>query len=187
LYRLTHKASRELVASSHRHPLRFTKPHIATDVDTSEELAAIGHRFGALVQIFPREAFIEIGGMDPRFRGWGGEDVTLVRVLDTLYGAHQTTPNEVLTLWHTVLGDVFLRKWAGQKDVGANNQLSVRYRQTRRDPQRMRALISEWLDDEQYARHRICPCPPWRCSHHHHHCICPCPPWRCPPDPDCSV
>jgi hypothetical protein len=93
--------------------------------------------------------------------GWGGEDVTTLRALDTLYGVHETTKNEVLTLWHTAIGDVFLRKWAGQPDIGANNLLSVRYRKTRRDPGRMRDIVREWLDEPAYAAHRISPLPPW--------------------------
>lgn len=161
LYRLTGEATASLVASDPRHPREFTTPHNPFDVGSSEELAAIGHRFGALIQIFPREAFLAVGGMDPRFRGWGGEDVTMVRVLDTLYGVHETTPNEVLTLWHTALGNVFLRKWCGQNNVGANDRLSIRYRATRRDPLRMKAVIREWLDNPNYAAHRIAPPPPW--------------------------
>lgn len=155
LYRLTEKATAQLVASNPVNPLQFVVPHTSDDVGSSETLAGVGHRFGALIQIFPREAFVMVGGMDPRFRGWGGEDVTFVRVLDTLYGVHETTPNEVLSLWHTALGDMFLRKWAGQANTGANNQLSVRYRNTRRDPKRMRAIIREWLDDSSYAADRI--------------------------------
>jgi hypothetical protein len=48
-----------------------------------------------------------------------------------------------------------LRKWAGQRDIGANNNLSVRYRKTRRDPEQMRAIIAEWLSDPEYAAHLI--------------------------------
>jgi hypothetical protein len=172
LYRLTGEATLDLIGSDPARPLQFTAPHNSREVGyapeaggpvgaSTEALAAIGHRFGALIQIFPREAFLQIGGCDPRFRGWGGEDVTLVRVLDTLYGIHRTTPNEVLTLWHTALGDVFLRKWAGQPNIGANDQLSIRYRRTRRDPARMKAVIAEWLDDPQYEANLISPSPAW--------------------------
>jgi len=161
LYRLTDTATANLVASDPAHPLQFTAPHHANDVGSSAALAAIGHRYGALIQIFPREAFLLTGGTDPRFRGWGGEDVTFVRVLDTLYGIHQTSPNQVMTLWHTALGDQFLRKWAGQHDIGANDRLSIRYRKMRRDPLRMKAVIREWLDDPQYAADRVSPAPEW--------------------------
>lgn len=161
LYRLTNSATEQLVSSSYDCPVTFVTPHSPNDVGSSEELAAIGHRFGALIQIFPREAFLTIGGMDPRFRGWGGEDVSNVRALDTLYGVHQTTPNEVMTLWHTALGDVYLRKWAGQDGVGINNELSVRYRSARRDPMRMRALISEWIGNPDYAAHRVISLEHW--------------------------
>jgi hypothetical protein len=164
LYRLTASATANLIASSPESPLQFEAPHTEEDVQSTEALAAIGHRFGALIQIFPREAFLLTGGMDPRFRGWGGEDVTQVRVLDTLYGVHQTTNNEVLTLWHTALGDVYLRKWEGQKNIGANDQLSIRYRRTRRDPRRMKAIIAEWLEDPKYSFDLIYPLPPWHAA-----------------------
>ena len=160
LYRLTDTSTARLIGSDPADAVRFPTPPIGTDVGSTLG-AAIGHRFGALIQIMPREAFIEIGGCDPRFRGWGGEDITTLRVLDTLYGIHETKKNEVLTLWHTAIGDVFLRKWAGQPDIGANNLLSVRYRKTRRDPGRMRDIVREWLDDPVYAAHRISPLPPW--------------------------
>jgi hypothetical protein len=154
LFRITAEATGHLIASNPAEALQFTTPPSPSDVGSTLG-SGIGHRYGALIQIFPREAFELIGGLDARMRGWGGEDVTTVRVLDTMYGVHQTTQNEVLTLWHTAIGDVFLRKWAGQPNTGANDSLSVRYRKTRRDPARMRAIIQEWLDDPQYREHRI--------------------------------
>jgi len=154
LYRLTQATTARLIASDPTHALQFPTPPAPEDVTTTLG-AAIGHRYGALIQIMPREAFQTIGGMDPRMRGWGGEDVTMVRVLDTLYGVHETTNNEVLTLYHLALGDVYLRKWEGQEDTGVNNALALRYRKMRRDPARMRAVVNEWLNDPQYAKHRI--------------------------------
>ena len=154
LYRLTERSTKRLLASSPQRPHVFATPPNPEDV-ASTFGSAIGHRFGALIQIMPREAFEMVGGCDPRFRGWGGEDVTFLRVLDTIYGTHETTRNEVLTLWHPAIGDVFLRKWHGQPETGANNSLSVHYRKMRRDPARMKAVVHEWLDDPKYAAHRI--------------------------------
>ena len=160
LFRLTAEATDHLVASDPAAALQFPTPPQPWDVGSTLG-SGIGHRYGALIQIFPREAFEFIGGCDARFSGWGAEDVCLVRALDTMYGVHQTTNNEVLTLWHTAIGDVYLRKWAGQEQTGANNALGVHYRQARRDPARMRAVITEWLDNPKYREHRISPMPPW--------------------------
>lgn len=160
LFRLTEAATANLIASDPTNALRFPTPPLNDDVGSTLG-SGIGHRFGALIQIMPREAFIMIGGMPAPFRGWGGEDVSTLRLLDTLYAVHETTRNEVLTLWHTALGDVYLRKWAGQDTTGVNNALSLQYRKTRRDPARMQHAIRKWLDDPQYAEHRISPLPPW--------------------------
>lgn len=168
LYRLTEEATAKLIASDPIKPVEFVVPHNLDDV-TSVTSASYGHHFGALIQIMPREAFIEIGGMDARCRGWGGDDVITLRALDTLYGIHSTTKNEVLTLFHLALGDVFLRRWAGQPATGVNNALSARYIQARRDPKKMQDLVSEWMSDPEYRTHWIDPLPSWWYHHHGHH------------------
>lgn len=154
LYRLTADSTARLIFSDPCHPLYFSAPPNPKDVGSTLG-AKLGHRFGALVQIFPREAFLQVGGMDARFRGWGSEDVTFLRVLNTLYCIHETTDNSVFTLWHTSLGQVFERKWAGQTKSRLNASLTNRYYRARHDPARMRKIISEWLDDPAYAAHRI--------------------------------
>jgi len=160
LFRLTEEATANLIASNPTNALRFPTPPLSDDVGSTFG-SGIGHRFGALIQILPREAFVTIGGMPAPFRGWGGEDVSTLRILDTLYAIHETTRNEVLTLWHTALGDVYLRKWAGQDTTGVNNDLSLRYRKRRRDPLRMKREVAKWLNNPDYAQHRISPLPPW--------------------------
>jgi hypothetical protein len=154
LFRLTEASTAALIASDPNDALEFPEPPKLTDVGPTIG-ANIGHRFGALIQIMPREAFIAVGGMDPRFRGWGGEDVTFLRVVDTIYGQHRTTQNQVLTLWHTAFGNIFLRMWGGQGRTGINNVLSVHYRKAVRDRTRMRAVIDEWRTDPAYASHLI--------------------------------
>jgi hypothetical protein len=160
LYRLNESSTAHLIASDPGDALRFATPPDDDDVGPTLG-AAIGHRFGALIQIWSRAGFIEVGGMDAAFRGWGGEDVTLVRLGDTLWGIHETTRNAVFTLWHTAIGNPFLRMWAGQKETGVNNALSLRYRETRRDPARMRAVVANWLDNPDLAQHRLLTLPSW--------------------------
>jgi hypothetical protein len=154
LYRLTGPATNDLIASDPQDPMPFTEPPDLSLVSNVLS-AASGHWFGALIQIMPREAYMMVGGMDPRFRGWGGEDITLVRVVDTLYGRHRTTDNQVFTLWHHANGNALLRMWAGQPKTGANNKLSVHYRQAYGDKVRMRNVIAEWRTDPNFREHLI--------------------------------
>jgi len=153
-YRLTDAASERVLASDPRHPLRFSSPPPLKDcLPVSGE--SQGHWWGALVQIMPRAAFEEVGGMDWRFSGWGGEDVAFMRAVDTLYVKHKTTGNQVLHLWHafanapekTVKGDPnVLRLWGGQESGQSNDRLAGRYYAAFGDPERMRRLVDEYKD-----------------------------------------
>jgi hypothetical protein len=66
-YRLTQEATRRVLLSDPRHPLRFSDPPPPEMVDDAARNSGYGHWFGALIQIMPREAFIAAGGMDERF------------------------------------------------------------------------------------------------------------------------
>lgn len=143
LYRLTQTASQLVLSSDPRTPYRFHNPPPIADVEKMGS-NAYGHRFGAMVQIMPREAFEVVGGMDTHFQGWGGEDVAFVRALDTLWGKHKTTNNEIYHLWHPAVGTAyFTRMWQGQTHPRANDRLASRYSAATGDRARMRALIDE--------------------------------------------
>jgi glycosyltransferase involved in cell wall biosynthesis len=145
LYRLTEPATEQVLASHPRYPLRFPSPPPGDEVGGTEG-SAHGHRFGAMVQIVPRECFEAVEGWQERFVGWGSEDVVQVRVQDTLYGRHKTTDNDVLHLWHPRIGESFTdRMWAGQMSPRANEALASRYNQATYDPVRMRALVEDDL------------------------------------------
>jgi hypothetical protein len=97
-----------------------------------------------MIQIMPKEAFYLVGGMDPRFAGWGAEDVAMMRAVDTLYHPHKTTSNDVLHLWHPKIGASHdTRMWEGQSGPHANDRLANRYNKATGDPQVMRALTNE--------------------------------------------
>ena len=143
LYRLTRETS-EMITS--------INPMFATDIPSpppdfmvESMLGSMhGRRFGAMIQIMPRQAFELIGGMDERFVGWGGEDVAFVRALDTLYVNHKTTNNDILHLWHANKGtNVKDRMWAGQETFNPNSNLAQRYNQATGDVDAMRALVDE--------------------------------------------
>jgi predicted glycosyltransferase involved in capsule biosynthesis len=142
-YRLTKNATHNLLMSSPKDPLKFSVPPPARDLEGVEG-SAFGHWYGALIQIMPREAFIAAGGMDERFNGWGGEDVSFMHAVDTLYSKHKTTNNQVLHLWHEKLGVLWNeRRWAGQEQAGNNNGLSYKYSDRLGDPLRMQQLVDE--------------------------------------------
>lgn len=145
IYRLTPAATDRIKASDPRHPLRFPSPPALADVESTLG-SGFGHRFGALIQVMSRGAFKTVGGMDTRFAGWGGEDIAFVRALDTLYGPHKTTDNDVLHLWHAKIGKNFKdRKWVGQRYPQANDALAMRYHHATGKPVAMRALVDGGL------------------------------------------
>ena len=159
LFRLTRISTLYLTSSEPVDPFSFDSPPEDVDVGPTNG-SGFGHWFGALIQMMPREAFEAAHGMDPRFRGWGGEDVAFVLALDTLFGMHRLTDNQVLSLWHSVqsapdTNPSLLRVWKGQDDPRRNWRLAGRYRKAYRNPAAMRALIDEWVSDPGLARHRI--------------------------------
>lgn len=155
IYRLTEAATASVLASPPRDPLRFASPPPLVDVESTLG-SGFGHRFGALIMIMSRKAFQTVGCMDPRFRGWGGEDIAFVRALDTLYGPHKTTNNDVLHLWHARIGENFKdRKWVGQTRPQANDALANKYNLASGHPAAMRELVD--------AGCKTCrPYRPWR-------------------------
>lgn len=110
--------------------------------------AHYGHQYGALIMIMPAEAFWLVEGMDPRFRGWGGEDVSFMKSLDTLYALHETTDNDVFHLWHVRPGnDPSTRRWPGQQDKNPNSRLAQRYGLANGDRTFMTALVKEHREE----------------------------------------
>jgi glycosyltransferase involved in cell wall biosynthesis len=153
MYRLTQEATFRVLSSDPFHPLRFPTPPNPGDIDGTQGSAGPGraHNYGALIQIMPREAFETVGCMDPRFRGWGGEDVSFLRALDTLWGRHKNMDEEVLHLWHPKkhiggfdpASQYLTRVWNHQRRPGSNNKLAMRYHLATWKPVQMRKLVDE--------------------------------------------
>lgn len=151
MYRLTEEATEEVIESDPENPLRFPSPPDDDDIDGQQGSWGPGkaNKYGALIQIMPREAFLTVGCIDPRFRGWGGEDVSFLRALDTLWGRHKNTPNDVLHLWHPKIhtsgydptNQYLTRVWNGQRAPGSNNFLATQYHLATWKPERMRKLV----------------------------------------------
>lgn len=92
--------------------------------------------------IFPREALEVLGCFDERFKGWGAEDVALLRALDTLWGKHKTMNECIFHLWHPFIGsDYKTRRWEGQERSNPNDKLANEYNKATRHPTKMRELV----------------------------------------------
>jgi predicted glycosyltransferase involved in capsule biosynthesis len=147
LYRINRRATREIIKSDPRYPLALTTPPPAQDVEGRDGSGSI-NTFGAMCQVMPREAFETVGGMDPRFRSWGSEDSSFMHALDTLWGRHATTPNDILHLWHPriMAGDGAawtVRLWPNQTEPNLSNALGARYAKAAGKPNEMRRLVDE--------------------------------------------
>lgn len=151
LYRLNKETTEKVINSDPNDPFIFDCPPTLDEIeDDSESRSGYGHRYGAMCQIYPREAIETLGCYDERFTGWGGEDVSILRALDTLYGKHKTTNNCIYHLWHPFLGKSYdekqweqTRKWDGQERANNNERLTNRYNRATNKPIQMRILVDE--------------------------------------------
>jgi N-terminal domain of galactosyltransferase len=143
LYRLKKEISKEIIASDPTNPLRLSSPPPMDDVENGQQ-STYGHRYGAMIMMFPREAYEVIRGFDERFRGWGGEDIALLRALDTLYGKHKTVNADILHLWHPTIGDTYkTRMWKNQRGSQPNSKLAMRYHRASRNREEMQKIVDE--------------------------------------------
>jgi len=146
-YRLTEMASLEILNSDPKDPPRFFAAQPDSYKLEKTNATNLGHWFGALIQIMPKEAFTIAGKMDTRFYGWGGEDVAFMHALDTLYVPHKTVPSGVIHLWHPSIGTSAKdRKWFGQDRPGINSNLASRYHRAMGDAGRMSELVESHKD-----------------------------------------
>lgn len=145
LYRLTEPFTAAILRSDPTKPLRVSTPPRQWQVEST--LGSMhGRRYGAMIQIMPREVFEIVGGMDERFRGWGGEDVSFARAVDTIYGKHKSIDTDINHLWHPKIlaGSQYSRAWDNQKgSVNPNMNLTVKYNKAYGDVNQMRALVAE--------------------------------------------
>lgn len=146
-YRLSESATERVLTSSPRNPWRPDDPPLQTYLDHDHGTRPqYGHHYMAMIAILPREAFEEVGGMDPRFSGWGGEDISFMRAVDTIYVNHKTVDHAVFHLRHDTLGLGINRQWAGQTKRMPFALLGARYQAAYGDRARMLRLIAEWRD-----------------------------------------
>ena len=93
--------------------------------------------------IIVRDSFEKVQGMDPRFRGWGMEDVALSRACETLLGPNVYLDHEVYSLYHP-RPVIKSRGRVWEQDVGmAGIDLAKAYSSAHRNPGAMRALVDQ--------------------------------------------
>jgi hypothetical protein len=99
------------------------------------------------IVVVPRDLWEAVGGMDERFRGWGGEDNALASSLRVMGGAIEAVRRgEAWHLWHPFAPH-------RHDDYLANAALSVRY-STARARSEMRALVAERIPGVEPLRGR---------------------------------
>lgn len=92
------------------------------------------------VLVVERKAYLDAGGCDPRFVGWGFEDVAWSCVSQTLLGPHRRVDAEAIHFWHKPDPN----SWAHKPPVyHQNDALCDRYRAALGDADAIRALQAE--------------------------------------------
>jgi hypothetical protein len=92
---------------------------------------------GGGIVVVRRDVWELVGGFDPRFIGWGGEDWALGAAIRTLTGSYATqVPGPYFHLWHPLVA-------CPDALEASINELVLRYRQAKFRPDTMRALIAE--------------------------------------------
>lgn len=89
---------------------------------------------GGGLAVMRRSAWNAVGGMDPAFVGWGYEDESFGRALDTLVGPHRRLTGPLWHLWHP--------PQANYRRANVDNEARWKsYRHAGGSPVAMRALI----------------------------------------------
>jgi hypothetical protein len=89
---------------------------------------------GGGIVVLTRTAYLDIDGIDPRFEGWGGEDVAFGWTLMHFAGHHERLRTDLIHLWHP-------HQSTHRKPESSD--LWARYKAARDDPGALRDLIEE--------------------------------------------
>jgi len=93
---------------------------------------------GGGIVALSRQTWQAVGGIDPRFVGWGGEDIAFGWALETLCGPGVRLSGPLFHLWHEQEPKGDHRRGSPESEV-----LAGRYRDAHKKPDAMRALIDE--------------------------------------------
>lgn len=129
VYRLTQAATQAVFDGTLTGPVPLPRRHVTR--------VRKGPAGGGLV-VADTESVREVGGIDPRFLGWGGEDISFGRALDTLIGEHTRLADTMWHLHHPPMG-----RRVGDRASEQSELLASRYLEANGDPVAMRALCDE--------------------------------------------
>src|SRR5690606_6432787 len=88
--------------------------------------------------VMTREAFVEVGGYDERFMGWGYEDNAFAEAADCILGKHRRVLNGyAVHLYHPVPVDGAF----AQPNIEYNRRLYSRYSKAKNKLGRMREIV----------------------------------------------
>ncbi len=147
LIRLAEGITERIVKSNPCSPLFPSTPPNECDIDNTNQKNALhyGHMYGAMITILPRIAIEKyLLCFDEHFVGWGGEDISFLRMMDTLFGKHKTTNNAVFHLWHPFHGKTHRdRTWDNQDTPNMYWKRGARYMHSYRKVSKMQELVNE--------------------------------------------
>ncbi len=123
VYRLRERETERMLAQPHRTPRKMVTrtPYVGPA--------------GGGITILKAEHY-ELAPIDPRFEGWGGEDLSFGWALDTLVGPYERLIGQLFHLWHE-------HPAPDLRGSEESEALVDRYRGARGYPRRMRQLIDE--------------------------------------------
>lgn len=105
------------------------------DLDDLARGAYRGVKGGGIVAI-TRDAYETVGGIDPRFVGWGGEDIAFNWALTALINGGARMAGDLVHLWHP-------HPAPDLRGSAESEALLARYTAARKDPGAMRAIVAE--------------------------------------------
>ena len=146
-WRLSEKDSKHIMALS-----PGTKRVVTNEMKARVEGSGPAPDSCAMVLVIQRQAFERVGGFDPRFRGWGSEDVSFGLSCWTLLGRNEFVIGEAYALYHhrpnakidipSEPDEKEIRVW--HKDEGGRNfPLWHRYKAAQGYPEKMIPLAAE--------------------------------------------
>jgi hypothetical protein len=130
VYRLSRRATHMVLAR------QMFGPHHFLAGTALERRPHAGPPGGGIV-FLSRAAYDTVGGIDPRFVGWGGEDISFARALDTLVGPAFRLAAPMWHLWHPPQPMVEPRRGSPETE-----RLASRYLDAVGDVERMREVVT---------------------------------------------